>query len=458
MKKLLIAFGIMLAALSAIPLSNYLLPSPQQSLNEITDPAFKQAATVLVGKCIDCHSSTQKLPFYANFPIAKKIIANDVSQGIARLNLDGKFKDNGAHFSELDLARLEGVTYNNSMAPFRYRMLHWNSGFSDREKAAVKNWIYEARARRRQALGITGPHAGEPFAPLPNSVSLSPEKIALGNQLFHDKRLSGDETLSCASCHSLKKGGTDQAVSSTGIRGQIGPINAPTVFNAVFNHRQFWDGRAANLEEQAGGPVTNPMEMGGEWNVVLARLRSDPDMLTRFSKLYVDGLNKENILNAIATFESSLVTPNSKFDNYLRGEKHALNAQELRGYDIFKANCASCHAGQNMGGLSFEKLGVKKDYFATRGRKPNVADMGLFNFSKNADDKFHFKVATLRNIAVTHPYFHDGSAKTLEEAVEIMSSHQAGISFAKNELADVASFLRTLTGEYEGVKLDQKID
>lgn len=456
MKKALIVFTIPLGIFLFIPLINMMLlpPSSNNTLTSITNPSFKNAATVLQTKCADCHSVKARLPFYANFPIAKNLMLNDMTQGLARFSLDGKLENNGANFTDLDLARLEGVTYNNSMSPLRYRIMHWNQGFNKDEKAVVKKWIYDERANRRLAQGIKGAFAGEPFEPLPTATNLPPEKVALGNLMFHDTRLSGDDTLSCASCHGLTKGGTDQAISSTGIRGQVGPINAPTVFNAVYNHRQFWDGRAANLEEQAGGPVTNPLEMGADWDQVLAKLRNDHGLTTKFAAAYADGLTKENILNAIATFEASLVTPNARFDKYLSGENNALTAQELRGYELFKMHCASCHAGRNLGGLSFEKLGVKKDYFATRARKPTDADLGLFNFTKNVEDKHKFKVPTLRNIALTHPYFHDGSAKTLEEAIGIMSTHQIDKKFSSPQIAEIASFLRTLTGEYEGKRLD----
>lgn len=456
MRKVWLTFGIISIALISVPLINMtLLPSPSDDdIENSNNPSFKNAAIILHNKCVDCHSSHGRIPFYAKLPVAKKMIQQDINQGIARFNLDGKFAGNGEKFSELELARLEGVTYNNSMTPFRYRILHWDRGFSEREKQIVRKWIYEERAQRRLAAGISGPFAGEPIVPLPTSMPLAQAKVALGKQLFHDTRLSGDETMSCASCHSLKKGGTDQAVSSTGIRGQIGPINAPTVFNALYNHRQFWDGRAANLEEQAGGPVTNPLEMGADWGQVLTKLQQDSELMATFGEIYQDGLTKSNVLNAIATFEESLITPNSKFDKYLRGDKGALSEQERRGYELFKSNCIACHAGPNLGGLSFERLGLKEDYFATRARKPSEADMGLFNFTKNADDKHKFKVPTLRNIAQTYPYFHDGSAKTLEEAIAIMSTHQIGKKFAHDEIAEIASFLRTLTGEYEGHLLE----
>ncbi len=448
MKKLWSLVVLAGALLSLVLIVNML---PSKDLQNTT--RLSAAATILQKKCMDCHSSQGKMPFYAKLPFAKKLIAADISLGIERFNLDAKLA-NSASFSELDLARLEGVLYSNTMSPLRYRILHWNSGLNQSEKNTIKKWIYHTREDRRAKEGLRGPRAGEPIAPLPQKIELDTAKVALGKRMFHDTRLSGDETISCASCHSLKKGGTDQAVSSTGIRGQIGPINAPTVFNALYNHRQFWDGRAATLEEQAGGPVTNPLEMGADWDHVLSRLQKDKDLESSFNKVYGDGISKKNILNAIAIFEQSLVTPNSRFDNYLRGDENALSSQEKKGYELFKTNCISCHAGPNLGGLSFEKLGVKNDYFATRKRVPNDADMGLFNFTKNSDDKHKFKVPTLRNIAQTHPYFHDGSATSLEEAIALMSKHQIGKNFNAAEVNEIASFLRSLTGEYDGHLLE----
>ena len=277
---------------------------------------------------------------------------------------------------------------------------------------------------------------------------LDANKVSLGRKLFHDKRLSADNTLSCASCHDLHKGGADGSVSATGIRGQIGPINSPTVFNSAYSVKQFWDGRAATLEEQAGGPVNNPLEMGSNWKQVLGKLNQDPQLVGEFKRVYPDGITSENIVSAIATFERSLVTPNSKLDKYLRGDKTALSSVEAHGYQLFKANCISCHAGKNMGGLSFEKMGRKADYFADRHTPLTKADYGLYNFTHKEDDKFKFKVPTLRNIAQTAPYFHDGSAKTLTDAVRVMGKYQVGKNFNNAEVADLTAFLKTLTGEY----------
>lgn len=300
------------------------------------------------------------------------------------------------------------------------------------------------------ALGVHDDFAGEPIPPLPLTVKADAGKVKLGEQLFNDKRLSADKTLSCASCHVLNKGGTDRSAVSTGIRGQKGPINAPTVFNAVYNVRQFWNGRAANLTEQAGGPVTNPKEMGATWEQVLARLKQDPKLVAEFNRLYPDGLKSHNVQDAIATFETTLVTPNSRFDQYLRGDKTALSATEVKGYQLFKANCASCHAGPNLGGLSFEKMGRHGDYFAARGGQITTSDYGLYDFTKKEKDRFKFKVPTLRNIAQTGPYFHDAGAKTLDDAVRKMGRFQVGKQFSDQEVSELTAFLKTLTGQYQG--------
>lgn len=457
MKKALLLLLLLVLAGLAFPLSNLHGPdaAQQKNLSRISDPTFRKTAHLFQTRCLDCHSSQTRLPFYADFPIARDLIRQDIATGTAAFNLDGKLEGRGRLFTEVDLARLEGVLNRGDMPPLRYLALHWDAAISPRDRADLHRWIYAQRAERRKEAGVlygASPMAltGEPVEPLPNTVSVNLQRAALGELLFHDKRLSADNTLSCASCHSLRTGGTDRAKSSTGIRGQIGPINSPTVFNATFNFHQFWDGRAASLEEQAGGPVNNPLEMGSNWKQVLAKLNQDPEMLRVFRERYPDGLTSNNIMDAIATFERTLVTPNSRFDRYLRGETNALSHAERRGYQLFKQNCASCHAGKNLGGLSYEVMGRKADYFSDRGGKMTDADNGRYNVTHRAEDRHRFKVPTLRNIAQTAPYFHDGSARTLDETVRKMGHYQAGKDFNNAEVADLAAFLKTLTGEYKG--------
>jgi cytochrome c peroxidase len=288
-------------------------------------------------------------------------------------------------------------------------------------------------------------HSNEPIEPLPLTVDLDERKVSLGNKLFHDPQLSGDNTVSCASCHSLDKGGTDQLPKSVGIAAQVGEVNAPTVFNVAYNFRQFWDGRAETLEDQADGPVHNPKEMGSNWQQITTKLKQSPDYVAEFEAIYPDGIRNHNIVDAIATFERSLITPNSRFDRYLRGEQDILTVEEKNGYRLFKEyGCSSCHQGTNVGGNLFEKFGVMaRDGRASRSK----ADLGRYNVTGDEADRYVFKVPTLRNIALTGPYFHDGSAATLDETVNTMAVFQLARTLTPNEIHDIVRFLNSLTGE-----------
>lgn len=447
----LIALLAALAPLS-IPVMNLTAtPSPetQALLARIDEPHLKQAAPILAHKCMDCHVQNMPMPFYAQLPVAKDLIAEDVRHGLAHWDITGKLDHNGQGLTELDLARLEGVLHNQTMPPKIYVAAHWNAMLDAEDTRVLSDWIKALRTQRYQAIDGTAPEfAGEPVRPVTPLGNLDPAKVALGNRLFHDTRLSGDNTISCASCHALDKGGTDRARFSTGIGGQVGGINSPTVFNAVFHHKQFWDGRAADLVEQAHGPVANPIEMGSNWPQVIAKLQHDPAYVQAFNRLYPDGLTGDTIADAIATFEKSLVTPNAPFDRYLRGDRSALSEAQVRGYQVFKTQCASCHAGVNLGGLSFQRL--KPKYFADRNQPITEADLGRFNVTQEARDKHRFKVPTLRNIAQTAPYLHDGSAETLEDVVKVMTHYQTHRRLSDQEIADVVSFLNSLTGEYQG--------
>lgn len=288
--------------------------------------------------------------------------------------------------------------------------------------------------------------------PLPPPPDLPPARVALGAQLFADKRLSHDGSISCASCHDLAHGGADGAPVSTGIGGQRGTLNAPTVFNAALNLAQFWDGRAATLADQVAGPVHNPVEMGSNWREALARLGGDRALARAFAAAYPDGLTIANLADAIATYEQTLLTPDSRFDRYLRGERTALDARELAGYRRFLVDgCASCHQGAGIGGNMFQRFGVMDDYF--RGRPVRARDLGRFNVTGREKDRHVFKVPSLRNVAVTAPYFHGGSARTLEQAIRVMGRYQLGRDLGDAEVADIAAFLGTLTGRWQGREL-----
>lgn len=288
-----------------------------------------------------------------------------------------------------------------------------------------------------------------PIRPLPTETELDQQKVALGRTLFHDPRLSRDNSIACASCHDVDNGGADAASHSAGIGGAVTGVNSPTVLNSGFNFAQFWDGRAASLEEQIDGPIHHPGEMGSNWQEVLSKLRQVPEYVEAFNGTYDDGIRVQNVKDAIATYERSLVTP-SRFDQYLTGSRTAISEQERAGYDLFAAlGCISCHQGRNVGGNMFQKFGVVGNYFRDRGNVTQ-ADYGRYNVTGNEDDIHVFKVPSLRNIELTAPYFHDGSADTLEAAVQVMAEYQLGRILEGTEVELIVAFLRTLTGETEG--------
>jgi cytochrome c peroxidase len=309
--------------------------------------------------------------------------------------------------------------------------------------------------------GLAAPAAAqqEPISPLPVDASvdnagkkLDARKVALGGKLFPDRRLSKDNSIACASCHNLATNGADlpDRPVSLGVGGAKGSVNSPTVFNSRYNFRQFWDGRAANLVEQAAGPVHNPVEMASSWPEVLAKLNADGALVAEFKAIYPDGVQGKNIQDALATFQMTLTTPNSRFDKWLRGDKSALSAEEQKGYQLFKSyGCIACHQGQNAGGNMYQIFGVMGGYFAARGN-PTEADNGRFNVTKNPADRHMFKVPSLRNVALTPPYFHDGTARTLEQAVDVMFRFQLGRTAPDADKALIVKFLHTLSGEYQG--------
>lgn len=293
-----------------------------------------------------------------------------------------------------------------------------------------------------------GPDDGEPVRPLPSALPVDARKAALGERLFHDARLSGDGRVACASCHVLDQGGDDGRARPVGIGGAHGRVNTPTVFNAAFNFRQLWDGRAGSLEEQVDLPLHSPTEMGSNWPTVLARVAAVPAYREAFAQLYGGAPAPEHVRHAIAEFERTLITPNAPFDRFLRGETAALSAAAQAGYRKFKRyGCASCHQGTNLGGNMYQRMGLFGDYFADRGGL-GTADYGRFNVTDNEADRYRFKVPGLRNVALTAPYLHDGAVATLEEAVRVMARYQLGRELPPQDVDELVQFLRSLTGEY----------
>jgi len=290
-----------------------------------------------------------------------------------------------------------------------------------------------------------------PVAPLPSDTAdIDPRKVRLGEEMFHDPRLSADDTISCASCHDLNSGGADGLEKPVGIGGAEGAINTPTVFNSAYNFSQFWDGRAENLEEQAAGPVHNPVEMGSNWDQVVAKLKRDPRINAAFKAIFSDGVTADNIVDTIATFERTLVTINAPFDQYLKGDKSAISTQAVRGYELFQSyGCAACHQGVNVGGNMYQTMGAMGDYFGDRG-DVSKSDMGRYQVTGREEDRHVFKVPSLRVVVHTAPYFHDGSAKTLEDAVRHMAKYQLGREdMPETDIDAIVAFLKSLAGEYQ---------
>lgn len=314
--------------------------------------------------------------------------------------------------------------------------------FSTATLFIASNWSHQ-QAEAKPSLDtslITVNINQEPIQPLPNTIKLNAQKVLLGDKLFHDKNLSANNTISCSSCHNLEQGGTDKLAISIGINGNKGLFNAPTVFNSAFNHVFFWDGRATTLESQAVNPLFNPLEMGNtSWQPILNYLNSSQEYQKLFASIYNKAIDQYQVLDAIAEFERSLITPNSRFDKYLNGDHQALNTIELEGYQLFKdRGCISCHNGINIGGNHMQKAGI------------------FTPISSNTDQGEPLpplKVPSLRNIALTSPYFHDGSAKSLQEAVQTMGEAQLGIALSELETKKIVEFLNSLTGEYKNQRL-----
>ncbi len=284
--------------------------------------------------------------------------------------------------------------------------------------------------------------AAEPIRPLPRKVDYDAAKAALGQMLFSDTILSKDRKVSCASCHSFEHGGADPRPVSIGVDGKKGNIQSPTVFNARYNFRQFWNGRADSLEEQAGGPIHNPVEMAMDSAVVEKRLNADPYYRKAFRKVFGSPkISYAQVIAAIVEFEKALVTPDSRFDRFLRGETE-LTPLEAEGYRRFKElGCVTCHNGINIGGNSFQKMGIFVPY------KYDASAPDRYRVTRNERHKNVFKVPTLRNIALTAPYFHNASAQTLEEAVRTMSFHNLGTELSGEDVKAITAFLKTLTGK-----------
>ncbi len=302
---------------------------------------------------------------------------------------------------------------------------------------------------RGESMSDTSSRSSEPVQPIPVIFDFDKAKVELGKKLFFEPRLSKSGWITCNSCHNLSTGGTDNLPTSLGHKWFTGPINSPTVLNARLNLAQFWDGRAKDLKAQAGGPVANPFEMGSSHELAVSVLQSIPEYVKWFRDVYgaeeVYGDEKitiDQVTDAIAAFEETLITPNSKFDYWLRGYDSAITESEKEGYRLFKEKgCIACHNGMGVGGNSYRKFGTRKPY------DRDTHTLGRYSVTKEEKDKYVFKVPLLRNIELTAPYFHDASTWDLSEAVNVMAEYQLGLKCTDDETGKIVAFLRTLTGQ-----------
>lgn len=451
MKKLIRWCAVLLLVAAAVMVVVY------RAVNRVPSadlPQYEQVYKIFEdGGCLSCHSSDPELPFYAELPVAGKIVMQDVDSGYRAYDMRPfmeSLKADG-EFSAVDLAKIEKVVLDDRMPMPKYYLVHWGSSLTPAKRQIVLDWIRKERIEM-YADGLPEDRAAEPVRPIDKYIEVDPAKVALGFALFHDPRLSVDNTVSCATCHALETAGVDNHQYSHGVNDQLGGVNAPTVYNAVYNFVQFWDGRAATLAAQAAGPPLNPVEMASpSFDDIIAKLQADKDFSKAFKAVYPDGFTEANITDAIEEFERTLITPNSRFDKWLLGDDSALAADELAGYELFKQyDCATCHVGQNLGGQSYELMGLRKHYFADRGLELTVEDNGRFKETQAERDRHRFKVPGLRNVEHTWPYYHDGTRETLEEAVRDMGIYQSGVELTSDEVDKITAFLKTLTGEYQG--------
>lgn len=293
------------------------------------------------------------------------------------------------------------------------------------------------------------PASHEPLSPLPAAPVVDPRRAALGMRLFDTASLSSDGAVSCATCHPLDRGGADGFVHSRGANGHLTTLNTPTIYNVSFNFRFNWNGAHTQLEDALDAPIA--LTLGTTWSAIEDKLRADPEWRTAFEAAYVDGVTTANIKDTLSRYIDTLVTPGARLDQFLRGDTGALTSEERRGYEAFKElGCSTCHQGANVGGNMFQRLGVMHDYFQARvehgGPPLTAADLGRYATTQQHADRHVFRVPSLRNVALTPPYFHDGSEPTLELAVAEMGYVQLGKRLSDEEVTLLVSFLKTLTG------------
>ena len=423
-------------------------PLPQQVDMAKADA---MAQELLEAKCAACHGAQPEYNSFINF-FSGGLLKRDIDNARRGWKMEG---DAQVRSGLVDYLKVDHVLRTRRMPPVQYTAVHIGSRLTPQDVALLRLRYSEQGAEQRRFAVI------EPVQPEQTELV----RAQLGYLLYHDARLSTNNQVSCSSCHDMSLGGTDNKPKSEGVPGadgkpQLGGVNAPTVFNASGHIRQFWDGRAADLKEQAGGPPLNPVEMGyatpEDWKAIAAKLNEDPLLVSLFRHVYGEqGITGDTITDAIAAFERTLTTPDSAFDRFLKGDAAAMDDAQKAGMKAFVSyGCATCHAGPALGGLSFEPINKKADF---RSHTPGYEEgaFGLQDFTKSEEHRDLFRVPTLRNVALTHPYFHTGAVSELEDAVRIMFNTQAGVVPSKEVLSSVTRFLEAQTGKFRDKPLEE---
>lgn len=401
-------------------------------------------------ECLSCHINQS----HASSGKTIQVSTRDVELGMRYFDMWQMYNSLQQNdlINEPSLAKLLAAINKNNLQHQQTNNKFAKQGLSANDAQILKNWIMNESQKYYDGVEIEDDFKGDFIRPITQSFTVDAAKAQLGEKLFHEPKLSFDNTVSCASCHPIWAGGDDGLDVAVGVYGAKGTINAPTVLNAAYNFAFFWDGRAVDLADQASKPPLNPVEMASySWDQIIDKLKEDAALTATFNNIYPDGITAHNIAGAISEFEKTLITPNSRFDQYLKGDENALSEQEKQGYALFKQyQCNICHTGEAMGGQSYEYMGRAYNYFADRNKEMIFEDNGRFNITNQPYDRHKFKVPTLRNIELTAPYFHDAQAKTLQDAVKATLTYETNVEINETEVEQIVAFLKSLTGEYKG--------
>ena len=441
-KRIIVLSGIIIAVALILPVMYSLINNmPLDSLNE----NLKVITVFEEASCITCHQKNSRTSFYIDIPFIGQLRKNKQRKGYRKFNIAESIEliKKEEAVNEVSMAKIEWVTLTNrSMPPVSYNLTHWRASVNPAKQTIIRDWINGQRETLYTEILTAGRFKFEPVRPVPSLSNGDQKKNTLGTSLFFDKRLSADNTVCCASCHQPDKGGANNNQFATGAGRRLGNINTPALYNATFNIAQAWDGRAANIHDIIREHIIDPVTMGNRsFDDVINKLYDEKD----FKQQYGDEPADETIIDAIAGFTVSLLTPDCRFDRYLKGDENAITTEAIHGYELFKSNkCAVCHTGITLGGQSFELMGIYDDYFKNRGWEISKEDLGRYNVTADEDDRYRFKVPGLRNVALTQPYFHDGSRQSLSEAVQIMGKYQSNKQLSDRDVRAIVAFLETL--------------